>query len=159
VFIVVFLRIQPSSSNCTKWHFNTLLKHVLQARQLLEAETERVKSRSAHGDVATSTFAQVWDDCYAQVLFMPLQRKYTRASVVSKKDRIEAYEHKLNVCCTYAFLLFSAEKYVTFDCLQSNKEHMAKEARKAAKKEKNLKILLGGYQVYGFWLQIRDCKY
>lgn len=35
-----------------------------------------------------------------------------------------------------------------------NKDHMTKEAKKAAKKEKNLKILLGGYQVEELFLTI-----
>lgn len=45
--------------------------------------------------------------------------------MASKKDRIEAAEKKL----------------------QQNRVHMTGEAKRAAKMEKKLKVLLGGYQV------------
>lgn len=68
---------------------------------------------------------QVWEECLAQVLFLPSQSKYTRASLASKKDRIESLEKRL----------------------EQNRQHMAKQAKIAAKLEKKLKILMGGYQV------------
>ena len=67
----------------------------------------------------------MWEECLAQVLFLPAQGKYTRASLASKKDRIESLEKRL----------------------EQNRQHMSKQAKKAAKLEKRLKILLGGYQV------------
>lgn len=70
-------------------------------------------------------FPQVWEECLAQVLFLPSQSKYTRASLASKKDRIESLEKRL----------------------EQNRQHMAKQAKIAAKLEKKLKILMGGYQV------------
>uniref|UniRef100_A0A915L6Y1 Pre-mRNA splicing factor component Cdc5p/Cef1 C-terminal domain-containing protein n=1 Tax=Romanomermis culicivorax TaxID=13658 RepID=A0A915L6Y1_ROMCU len=96
-----------------------------QAREILNAETERVKSAFGHGEIKPHVFTKVWEECYSQVLFMPSQKKYVRqSSAVTKKDRIESLEFKLN----------------------TNKAHMMKEAKKAAKREKNLKILLHGYQ-------------
>lgn len=59
------------------------------------------------------------------MLFLPSQSKYTRASLASKKDRIESLEKRL----------------------EQNRQHMAKQAKRAAKLEKKLKTLLGGYQV------------
>lgn len=57
------------------------------------------------------------------MLFLPAQGKYTRASLASKKDRIESLEKRLD----------------------QNRAHMAQQAKRAAKLEKKLKILLGGY--------------
>lgn len=81
-----------------------------------------------HGEILTTgvlCFPQVWEECLAQVLFLPSQSKYTRASLASKKDRIESLEKRL----------------------EQNRQHMAKQAKIAAKLEKKLKILMGGYQV------------
>jgi pre-mRNA-splicing factor CDC5/CEF1 len=33
---------------------------------------------------------QVWEECLAQVLYLPSQQRYTRANLASKKDRIES---------------------------------------------------------------------
>ena len=51
-----------------------------------------------------------------------------RANLASKKDRIESLEKRLDM----------------------NRGHMTKEAKRAAKTEKKLKILTGGYQVLIF---------
>ena len=61
--------------------------------------------------------------CFAQVLFLPSQSRYTRANLASKKDRIESLEKRLEL----------------------NRTHMTREAKRAAKLEKKLKILTGGY--------------
>ena len=58
------------------------------------------------------------------MLYLPSQQRYTRANLASKKDRIESLEKRL----------------------ETNRGHMTKEAKKAAKTEKKLKILTGGYQ-------------
>lgn len=60
-----------------------------------------------------------------QILYLEPQKRYTRATLVSKKDRIEACERKL----------------------EENRMLMTGEAKRAAKMEKKLKILTGGYQV------------
>ena len=59
------------------------------------------------------------------MLYLPGQQRYTRANLASKKDRIESMEKRL----------------------EANRGHMTKEAKRAAKTEKKLKILTGGYQV------------
>ena len=56
---------------------------------------------------------------------MEPQKRYTRATLASKKDRIEAYERKL----------------------EENRQHMAAEAKRAAKMERKLNVLLKGYMV------------
>merc|ERR1712136_363486 len=90
----------------------------------LKKEMEVVKTGMGHGELSIDSYTQVWEECYAQVLFLPGQQRYTRASLASKKDRIESADKKLEM----------------------NRNHMTREAKNAAKIEKKLKVLLGGYQ-------------
>ncbi|XP_056419917.1 cell division cycle 5-like protein [Hyla sarda] len=94
------------------------------AEELLQQEMEVVKQGMGHGDLSLDAYNQVWEECYSQVLYLPGQGRYTRANLASKKDRIESLEKRLEV----------------------NRGHMTAEAKRAAKMEKKLKILLGGYQ-------------
>ncbi|XP_068136256.1 cell division cycle 5-like protein [Hyperolius riggenbachi] len=94
------------------------------AEDLLKQEMEVVKQGMGHGDLSIDAYNQVWEECYSQVLYLPGQGRYTRANLASKKDRIESLEKRLEI----------------------NRAHMTAEAKRAAKLEKKLKILLGGYQ-------------
>ncbi|XP_005097398.1 cell division cycle 5-like protein [Aplysia californica] len=94
------------------------------AREMLQKEMLVVKEGMGHGELSQEAFAQVWEECYSQVLFLPGQNRYTRANLASKKERIESLEKRL----------------------ENNRNHMTKDAKNAAKLEKKLKILLGGYQ-------------
>ncbi|XP_065340447.1 cell division cycle 5-like protein [Cloeon dipterum] len=94
------------------------------AKKLLSEELEVVKQGMGHGDLPFDAYTQVWNECLSQVLYLPSQNRYTRANLASKKDRLEALERKL----------------------ENNRQHMSKEAKRAAKIEKKLKILTGGYQ-------------
>ncbi|NP_001131045.1 cell division cycle 5-like protein [Xenopus laevis] len=95
-----------------------------QAEEVLQQEMEVVKQGMGHGDLSIDSYNQVWEECYSQVLYLPGQGRYTRANLASKKDRIESLEKRLEI----------------------NRGHMTAEAKRAAKMEKKLKILLGGYQ-------------
>ncbi|XP_037079900.1 cell division cycle 5-like protein isoform X2 [Pollicipes pollicipes] len=95
-----------------------------QARQVLRREMDVVKQGMGHGDLTKEAYRQVWEECLSQVLFLPSQSRYTRANLASKKDRIESLEKRLEL----------------------NRTHMTREAKRAAKLEKKLKILTGGYQ-------------
>jgi len=97
---------------------------VAEADALLKKELEVVKTGMGHGELSIDSYTQVWEECYAQVLFLPGQQRYTRASLASKKDRIESADKKLEL----------------------NRNHMTRDAKNAAKLEKKLKVLLGGYQ-------------
>lgn len=59
------------------------------------------------------------------MLYLPTQNRYTRANLASKKDRLEAIEKRL----------------------EQNRQHMTREAKRAAKMEHKIKIITGGYQV------------
>lgn len=94
------------------------------AGHLLKQEMQIVKTGMSHGELSIESYSQVWQECLSQVLYLPSQNRYTRASLASKKDRIESYEKRL----------------------EQNRKTMAKEAKKCSKLEKKLKTLLGGYQ-------------
>lgn len=94
------------------------------AHEELVKEMDYVKEKMNHGELSLESYTQVWEECYSQVLYLPSQRRYTRANLASKKDRIESLEKRL----------------------EGNKFIMTREAKRAAKLEKKLKILLGGYQ-------------
>ncbi|XP_044530724.1 cell division cycle 5-like protein [Gracilinanus agilis] len=93
------------------------------AQDLLTQEIEVIKQRMCHGELSNEVYNQVWEECYSQILYLPGQSRYTRANLVSKKDRIQSLEKRLEI----------------------NRVHMATEAKRAAKLEKKMKILLGGY--------------
>jgi len=95
-----------------------------EAKELMEEEREVVKAGMQHGDLSLEAYTQVWEECLGQVLYLPQQERYTRAHLASKKDRIDSLEKQL----------------------ETNRQHMTKEAKKASKTEKKLKILTGGYQ-------------
>lgn len=111
-------------------------KEIANARELLTKEMEFVRSKMAHGDLPIESYTKVWEECYAQVLFLPTQQRYTRAALASKKDRLESLEKRLEL----------------------NRTHMTEDAKRAAKIEKKLKVLLGGYQSrsVGLTKQIND---
>ncbi|KAL4708323.1 hypothetical protein ACJJTC_007729 [Scirpophaga incertulas] len=94
------------------------------ARAALQREVEVVRAGMAHPDLSLDAYAQVWEECLAQVLFLPGQNRYTRANLASKKDRLESAEKRL----------------------EQNRNHMAKEAKKCSKMEKKLRVITGGYQ-------------
>lgn len=99
-------------------------QELAKAKQMLTEEMEVVKERMAHGELPLDVYAQVWQECLGQVLYLPSQHRYTRANLASKKDRLESAEKRL----------------------ETNRRHMAKEAKRCGKIEKKLKILTGGYQ-------------
>ena len=106
------------------------------AKELLEQEMEDVKAGMGHGDLSLESYTQVWEECLAQVLFLPTQQRYTRANLAGKKDRIESMEKRL----------------------EQNRGHMKKEAKRAVKVEEKLKVLTRGYQAraQGLAKQIHD---
>ncbi|CAG4991784.1 unnamed protein product [Parnassius apollo] len=100
------------------------VEELSEAKQLLQKEMEVVKAGMGHGELSLDAYTQVWEECLAQVLFLPGQNRYTRANLASKKDRLESAEKRL----------------------EQNRNHMAKEAKKCSKMEKKLRVLTGGYQ-------------
>ncbi|RZF40584.1 hypothetical protein LSTR_LSTR007467 [Laodelphax striatellus] len=99
-------------------------QELARAEEMLKKEMEVVKQGMSHGELSLESFSQVWEECFSHVLFLANQNRYTRARLASKKDRLESLEKRL----------------------EQNRGHMTKEARRAAKMEKKIKIITGGYQ-------------
>ena len=99
-------------------------KDLEEAKCLLQEEILFLKARMGHGEISLPTYTTVWEECISKVFYLPSQNRYTQANLASRKDKIESYEKQLD----------------------QNRNHMNKEAQKASKLEKKLKILLGGYQ-------------
>ncbi|KAH8857943.1 Cell division cycle 5-like protein, partial [Schistosoma japonicum] len=90
------------------------------AEELLEEEMHVVRNGMGHGELSAEAYAKVWHECLSQVLYLPAHRRYTRANLVTKRDRIESHEKRLDQL----------------------RHLMAEEAKRAAKLEKKLRILL-----------------
>ncbi|XP_075263035.1 cell division cycle 5-related protein-like [Convolutriloba macropyga] len=99
-------------------------RELSQAHNMLKSEMELVKDGMGHGNLPLDIYSQVWAECYEKILFVPSQNRYTHGKYLSKKERLEYLEKRL----------------------EQNRAHMARDAKKASKYEKKLKILLGGYQ-------------
>ena len=97
------------------------------AKDLLTQEMDFVKQIVNHGELSLEAYTKVWQECYAQVLYVPSLNRYTGANLASKKDRIESLEK----------------------CFDNFRNSMTKNAKKAEKLEEKLKIILGGYQSRG----------
>ena len=83
-----------------------------------------VKQEMDHGEITNEAFEQVWHECFDEVLFLPNEKRYTRAAMATKKDKVESFEKRLEI----------------------NRSHMKREAKTAAKLEKKLRITTGGYR-------------
>ncbi|VDL94930.1 unnamed protein product, partial [Schistocephalus solidus] len=106
-----------------------------EASEYIREEIAVVRAGMGHGDLSTEAYAKVWDECLAQVLYLPQHRRYTRANLVSKADRIESAEKRL----------------------EQLRGKLAEEAQKAFKQEKKLGVLLGGYQASDFLSLVPNC--
>lgn len=100
-------------------------EEIEQANELIRDEMDFVREKMNHGDLSEETLNTVWQECLAEVIFVAGQpSRVARRRDVSTKEKIDTLQWRL----------------------QKNREHMLKEAKKAGKIEKKLKILLGGYQ-------------
>ena len=63
----------------------------------MKKEIEVVKDGMGHDDLPDHTYQAIWEECYGEVLFIPSQKRYTRASMASTKDKLEGLELKLQV--------------------------------------------------------------
>ena len=62
--------------------YDTINEHDLElAKSLLNEEMQTVKSGMQHGDLSLESYTQVWQECLSQVLYLPSQNRYTRASM------------------------------------------------------------------------------
>lgn len=96
---------------------------IMKAKELLNEEVEVTKRTNAK-ELSTDEYNDIWDECNAQLCYLENENRYTRLNLMDRKSKLEALNY-------------------TF---KKNKEHMNREAKKAVKLEKKLKVLLGGYQ-------------
>ncbi|EDV25235.1 uncharacterized protein TRIADDRAFT_37778 [Trichoplax adhaerens] len=108
-----------------KYHYEDIAEEeITTARQIIADEVENIKSSAGYSNLSFDAYCTVWDECYKEVLYIPSQARVTRVSMSNRKDRLDFCEKRL----------------------ESNRQQMTKEAKKANKLEKKLKVLLGGYQ-------------
>ena len=62
-----------------------------------------MKEGMGHGAISQLVYTQVWEECYQEVLFIPSQNRYTRASMASTKDRLESLEKQLQVTLLHVY--------------------------------------------------------
>lgn len=65
-----------------------------------------VKVGMNYGDLFLEFYFQVWEECYFQVFYFFFQNRYIRVNLVSKKDRIEFFDKRLEVGKNYMFLWY-----------------------------------------------------
>jgi len=123
---------QNKKAQSAQSHVNYLKKHeyeevepedLEEAKEMLAAEMKMMQESSQQKNLTLDTFDSVWHECYSRLLYLPSTNKYTHRDRATKKERIESLAMQLT----------------------TNREHMTREARKASKIEKKLKILCGGY--------------
>ena len=56
-----------------------------------------VKEGMGHKELTLEEYCSIWEECYREVLYVPSQKRYTRASMASSKDRLESLEKNLQV--------------------------------------------------------------
>ena len=119
LIVRIMKKSEPKSIQLEKINERDLSK----AKELLNEEVIRLKAETGVKELNLDDYNQLWNECYSQ-LYLDNDSRYTHLNSMNKKSRIES----LN----YMF--------------QKNREHMNREAKKAFKLEKKLKVLLGGYQ-------------
>ena len=68
---------------------------------MLKSEMELVKDGMGHGNLPLDIYSQVWAECYEKILFVPSQNRYTHGKYLSKKERLEYLEKRLEVSKQY----------------------------------------------------------
>ena len=51
------------------------------AQELLQQEMQVVKGGMGHKELSESEYNAIWEECYKEVLYIPSQNRYTRASM------------------------------------------------------------------------------
>lgn len=96
---------------------------IMAARALLADEAQALREEMNHGDVE-ALHRTLWHESLEDMWFIPAKGRFSRVSLASKKERVEALE----------------QTFVTL------RETMTKDNKKALKAEKKLDIRCGGYQ-------------
>ena len=57
------------------------LPPTLQAHVMLQKEMQVVKTGMGHKELTLAEYSAIWEECYKEVLYVPSQNRYTRASM------------------------------------------------------------------------------
>lgn len=113
---VDFLKLHPYQ------HFTK--PQLKESARMLAEEMQHVKKQMAYDDMSLHEYNQIWEQCYSQVLYLPSHKRFTRANLASKTEKIDAMKQKL----------------------ENNRKLMLEKAKMASKLERKANILLAGYQ-------------
>lgn len=117
----------------------------------MAGETDIVKEAMGHGELTDEAFAQVWEECYSQVLYVPSAKRYTRAHAVSKKERIEGLQHKLEVSVVLSeFCFFFKRDNRGYLFLDSSQQYAkgSKKCGENGKEDENPSWWISGNEVF-----------
>jgi len=97
---------------------------IAEAGLLIEEELLNVKQGMGHSDTTNQEYANVWDACYSDIMWLPSANAYGRAARATNSDRLASLQGD-------------------FERVRSE---MDKDSKKAAKLETKLNVLTAGYQ-------------
>ena len=105
------------------------------AARIIREEEHVVREAMEHGEITQDGYTSVWEECFKQVLYLPTQNKYIRASMAYSKDKVESLERRL----------------------LDNRSIMTKEAKNAAKIEKRVSrasFFATDWDKFGSWTKV-----
>ena len=106
-------------------HFDDFAEDELdRARSILARETEELKRQVYPEGFSADDIQKAWSECHEEMIFLPSQKKFGRASAVDKNERLESVKAE-------------------FEATRAN---IQQEHAKAVKLEKKINLYTGGYQ-------------
>ncbi|ORX97739.1 Cc.Cdc5 protein [Basidiobolus meristosporus CBS 931.73] len=95
-----------------------------EARVLIKQESEKALGGDENSAINMEEFAEIWERTSGSYIYAPSLEKYVKSEDIGEGERIASMS----------------------DILEKNRKKMGKEAARAAKVEKKLNVVLGGYQ-------------
>jgi hypothetical protein len=99
------------------------LEEMTAAAALIEAEAKVVREGMGHSMTGAEEYAQVWDTCFQDVLWLPSLQSYGRTANATNSDRLDSVKGEF----------------------EAARAEMEKDAKKAAKLEQKVNMLTAGY--------------
>mmetsp|Transcript_32000 Transcript_32000/g.53782 ORF Transcript_32000/g.53782 Transcript_32000/m.53782 type:complete len:795 (-) Transcript_32000:163-2547(-) len=99
------------------------LEEMVAAAALIEAEAKVVREGMGHSMTGAEEYAQVWDTCFQDVLWLPSLQSYGRTANATNSDRLDSVKGEF----------------------EAARAEMEKDAKKAAKLEQKVNMLTAGY--------------
>lgn len=99
-------------------------QELIEAKSMIEQEMEVVREGMRHDPLTVPEYTKVWEECHPQLLYLPSDKRYTRAVTATKNAQLEWAKTRL----------------------EHNREHMAREKKKATSIAAKIDKLVWGYQ-------------